>query len=96
MGIASYAAFMKVGAQTMVMGDTTLLEDQVNPVMTVALDGGLEVTALHNHFSGIRPMFMHIGGVGDEEKLAAAMPWASTPGPRLLKAINKRWSMVTL
>ena len=50
MGLTSYAAFMKAGAKTMVMGDTTLLEDQVNPVMSVALENGLEVTALHNHF----------------------------------------------
>jgi hypothetical protein len=75
MGLTSYAAFMKVGAKTMVMGDTTLLEDQVNPVMSVALDGGLEITALHNHFFWDTPkvMFMHIGGMGDEEKLASAV-----------------------
>ena len=75
MGLTSYAAFMKVGAKTMVMGDTTLLEDQVNSVMSVALDNGLEVTALHNHFFWDSPkvMFMHIGGMGDEEKLAAAV-----------------------
>src|SRR5258705_3988836 len=75
MGLTSYAAFMKAGAQTMVMGDRTLLEDQVNPVMSVALDNGLEVTALHNHFfwDSPRVMFMHIGGMGDEEKLAAAV-----------------------
>ena len=75
MGLTSYAAFMKAGATTMVMGDTTLLEDQVNPVMSVALDNGLEVTALHNHFFWDSPkvMFMHIGGMGDEEKLASAV-----------------------
>jgi Domain of Unknown Function (DUF1259) len=75
MGLTSYAAFMKAGARTMIMGDTTLLEDQVNPVMSVALDSGLEVTALHNHFFWDSPkvMFMHIGGMGDEEKLAAAV-----------------------
>jgi hypothetical protein len=75
MGLTSYAAFMKVGAKTMVMGDTTLLEDQVNPVMSVALENGLEVTALHNHFLWDSPkvMFMHIGGMGDEEKLASAV-----------------------
>jgi uncharacterized protein DUF1259 len=75
MGLTSYAAFMKVGAKTMVMGDTTLLEDQVNSVMSVALDNGLEVTALHNHFFWDSPkvMFMHIGGMGDEEKLASAV-----------------------
>ena len=75
MGLTSYAAFMKAGGKTMVMGDTTLLEDQVNPVMSVALDSGLEVTALHNHFFWDSPkvMFMHIGGMGDEEKLASAV-----------------------
>src|SRR6266536_638892 len=75
MGLTSYAAFMKASGKTMLMGDTTLLEDQVNPVMSVALDNGLEVTALHNHFAGDSPrvMFMHIGGMGDEEKLASAV-----------------------
>ena len=75
MGLTSYAAFMNAGGKTMIMGDTTLLEDQVNPVMSVALDNGLEVTALHNHFFWDSPkvMFMHIGGMGDEEKLASAV-----------------------
>ena len=40
MGLTSYAAFMKAGSKTMLMGDTTLLEDQVNPVMSAALDSG--------------------------------------------------------
>ena len=68
MGLTSWAAFKRAGAHTMVMGDTVLLEDQVNPVMSVALDNGLEVTALHNHFFWDTPkvMFMHIGGMGDE------------------------------
>ncbi len=75
MGLTSWAAFKPNGEQTMVMGDMVLLEDQVNPVMSVALDNGLEVTALHNHFLWDSPkvMFMHIGGMGDEEKLAAAV-----------------------
>src|SRR5258706_5092778 len=57
------------------MGDMVLLEDQVNPVMSAALDNGLEVTALHNHFfwESPRVMFMHIGGMGDEATLAAAV-----------------------
>ncbi|MBI3782108.1 MAG: DUF1259 domain-containing protein [Deltaproteobacteria bacterium] len=75
MGLTSWAAFKPAGAHTMVMGDTVLLEDQVNPVMSVALDNGLEVTALHNHFFWDTPkvMFMHIAGMGDAEKLAAAV-----------------------
>ncbi len=75
MGLTSWAAFHQVGTQTMVMGDTVLLEDQVNPVMSVALANGLEVTALHNHFFWDTPkvMFMHIGGMGSEEPLAGAV-----------------------
>jgi hypothetical protein len=47
----------------------------VNPVMSSALNSGLEVTALHNHFLWDSPkvMFMHIGGMGDEAKLATAV-----------------------
>jgi hypothetical protein len=75
MGLTSWAAFKRAGDHTMVMGDLVLLEDQVNPVMSAALEAGLEVTALHNHFFWDTPkvMFMHIGGTGDEAVLAAAV-----------------------
>jgi len=75
MGLTVWAAFKLLDDHAMMMGDMVLLEDQVNPVMTVALDNGLEVTALHNHFFWDSPkvMFMHIGGSGDPEKLAAAV-----------------------
>src|SRR5712692_1686646 len=73
MGLTSWAAFKHAGQRTVVMGDMVLLEDQVNTVMSVALDNGLEVTALHNHFFWDSPkvMFMHIGGMGDEARPAA-------------------------
>jgi Domain of Unknown Function (DUF1259) len=75
LGLTSWAAFQQVGDHIMVMGDMVLLEDQVNPVMSAALDNGLEVTALHNHFFWDSPkvMFMHIGGMGDEATLAGAV-----------------------
>ncbi len=75
MGLTSWAAFMRSGQSTMVMGDTVLLENQVNPVMDIALANGLEVTALHNHFLWDQPrvMFMHIAGRGDESALATAV-----------------------
>src|SRR6266446_1327633 len=76
MGLGTWAAFTK-GAQTeaMVMGDTVLFEDEVNPVMSAALDSGLSVTALHNHFFFDEPKvyFMHIEGEGTIEKLASAV-----------------------
>ena len=72
LGLTAWAAFTKAGAHAVVMGDIVLTEDQVNPAMDAALGNGLEVTALHNHFFWENPrvMFMHIGGMGDEEKLA--------------------------
>ncbi len=75
LGLTSWAAFIETGDQVMMMGDTVLTEDQVNPVMSVALENGLEVTALHNHFFYDSPkvMFMHIDGMGDEETLARAV-----------------------
>lgn len=76
MGLTSWAAF-KTGnkAQAMVMGDMVLFQDEVNPAMSVALDNGLAVTALHNHFFYDEPKvyFMHIGGEGDAVVLAAAV-----------------------
>jgi hypothetical protein len=75
MGLTSWAAFDRMDAHVMVMGDLVLLEDQVNPVMDVALRNGLEVTALHNHFLWDSPkvMFLHIAGMGDESSLATAV-----------------------
>ena len=76
LGLTSWAAFQPVGGgNVMVMGDLVLLEDQVNAVMSAALDNGLEVTALHNHFFWDSPkvMFMHIGGMGGHDAIATAV-----------------------
>src|SRR5882757_2026930 len=76
MGLGTWAAFIK-GAHTeaMVMGDTVLFEDEVNAAMSAALDNGLSVTALHNHFFFDQPKvyFMHIEGEGAVDKLAGAV-----------------------
>jgi len=75
LGLTSWAAFQKTAEGAMVMGDMVLLEPQVNAVMSAALDSGLEVTALHNHFLGDEPrvMYMHVGGHGSVQDLAAAV-----------------------
>src|SRR2546422_4716948 len=76
MGLGTWAAFTK-GTQTeaMVMGDTVLFEDEVNSAMSAALDNGLNVTALHNHFFFDQPkvFFMHIEGEGSIDQLAGAV-----------------------
>ena len=75
MGLGTWAAFKETNAGAMVMGDTVLFEDEVNTVMSAALDNGLSVTALHNHFFFDEPKvyFMHIEGEGSVDKLAGAV-----------------------
>src|SRR6266705_1766394 len=75
MGLGTWAAFKETKAGAMVMGDTVLFEDEVNAVMSAAIDNGLSVTALHNHFFFDKPkvFFMHIEGEGSVEKLASAV-----------------------
>src|SRR5262245_25473734 len=77
MGLASWAAFTPAhdGRHALMMGDTVVFEDEVNPAMSAALEAGLEVTALHNHFFFDQPKvyFIHIGGTGEASTLAAAV-----------------------
>jgi hypothetical protein len=95
--LGSWLAFEKMGDQGMVMGDLVLTMDEVAPVMTKLVAGGIEVTALHNHLLRNQPftMYMHVQGNGDPVKLAAvlhtalaesktplsASPAATTPPP---------------
>ena len=74
-GLGSWAGFTPAPHGAMVMGDTVVFQDEVTPAMDAAFAGGLEVTGLHNHFFHDEPKvyFMHIGGQGDPEKLAAAV-----------------------
>lgn len=74
-GLGSWAAFSKAPHGAMVMGDTVVFEDEVTPAMDAAFAAGLEVTGLHNHFFFDEPKvyFMHVGGMGEPEKLAASV-----------------------
>lgn len=74
-GLGSWAAFKETPRGAMIMGDTVVFEDEINPAIDAAFANGLEVTAIHNHFVFDRPKvyFMHIGGMGAPEKLAAGV-----------------------
>jgi hypothetical protein len=68
-GLGSWAAFKELpDRSTMVMGDTVVFEDEITPAMDAAFAHGLEITALHNHFTFDRPpvYFMHIGGHAED------------------------------
>jgi hypothetical protein len=76
MGLTSWAAFTPgVKSEVMLAGDLVLFEDEVNPVMSAAFDAGISVTALHNHFFFDQPRvyFMHIGGEGPLDQMAAGV-----------------------
>src|SRR5205814_6998531 len=74
-GLGSWAAFTPARHGAMVMGDTVVFQDEVTPAMDAAFAHGLEVTGLHNHFFFDEPKvyFMHVGGMGEPEKLAAGV-----------------------
>ena len=69
----------------MAMGDLVLLETEINPVMSKLIEGGIDVTAVHNHLLRASPatFYMHVGGHGDPVKIAnaihAALAASKTP-----------------
>ncbi len=75
LALGGWVAFSKPGADSMIMGDLVLAEDEVTPVMSSLERNGVQVTALHNHVlhESPRVMYMHIGGHGDAVKLATAV-----------------------
>jgi hypothetical protein len=73
--LGGWAAFKPMGNMAMVMGDLVLLGNEINPVISKLIEGGLEVTAIHNHLLRAEPatFYMHIGGHGDPVKMATAI-----------------------
>jgi hypothetical protein len=95
LALGGWVAFAPMHGEAMVMGDLVLLETEITPVMTKLLEGGLDITAIHNHILRASPatFYMHVGGHGDPVKMAAAIrsalsasktpfdPPATTAGP---------------
>ena len=75
LALGGWAAFKPDHEGTMVMGDLVLLESEINPVMTTAIENGLEITAVHNHILRASPLtfYMHVSGRGDPLQLANAL-----------------------
>jgi Domain of Unknown Function (DUF1259) len=85
LALGGWAAFQPMRGEAMVMGDLVLLETEVNPVMAKLLEGGIDITAVHNHLLRANPetFYMHIGGHGDPVKMAetirSALALSKTP-----------------
>lgn len=92
LALGSWLAFQPMGANSVAMGDLVLTEDEVNPVMSALLSGGIHVTAVHNHLLRAVPqtIYMHVWGKGDPARLAQSLhaalalshtPLAAPPSP---------------
>jgi hypothetical protein len=75
LALGGWLAFKPMGSEATVMGDLVMAEDEINPVMSKLLAGGIAVTAVHNHLLRTQPatFYMHVAGQGDPAKLAATL-----------------------
>ncbi|MBX9842063.1 MAG: DUF1259 domain-containing protein [Xanthobacteraceae bacterium] len=75
LALGGWVALKPAHGGVMAMGDLVLLETEINPVLTKLIDGGLEITAIHNHVLRGNPatFYMHVGGHGDPVKIATAI-----------------------
>jgi hypothetical protein len=73
-GFGGWASIKKTldGKSAVLMSDTVLLEEEVNPLISAAHANGLEIGALHNHFFYEQPriFYMHLHGMGTPQELA--------------------------
>jgi hypothetical protein len=75
LALGGWVAFKPSHGGAMVMGDLVLLESEINPVMAKMSEGGLLITAVHNHLLRANPttFYMHVGGHGDPVKMASVI-----------------------
>lgn len=75
LALGGWLAFKPAHGEAMVMGDLVLLENEITPVVTKLIEGGLEITAIHNHVLRGSPatFYVHVGGHGDPGSLATAI-----------------------
>jgi hypothetical protein len=73
-GFGGWASIKKTldGKSAVLMSDTVLLEEEVNPLISAAQASGLEISAIHNHFFYEQPriFYMHLHGMGTPGELA--------------------------
>jgi hypothetical protein len=75
LALGGWIAFKPAHGGAMAMGDLVLLDSEINPVMLKLIEGGLEITAIHNHLLRASPatFYLHVGGHGDPAKMAAVI-----------------------
>ena len=85
LALGGWVAMKPVQGGALAMGDLVVLETEINPVMSKLLEGGVDISAVHNHLLRSSPatFYMHIGSHGDPVKMAnaihAALAASKTP-----------------
>jgi hypothetical protein len=101
LALGGWLGFEPAPGGAIVMGDLVLTESEINPVMTKLQEGGIEVTALHNHLIGASPatFYLHVHGHGDPVAIAmairAALAESKTPSVRHPRRRRRRLSSIS-
>jgi hypothetical protein len=76
------------GKGAVLMGDTVLLQEEVNPLIDAVHASGLEVGAIHNHFFYEEPriFYMHVHGMGSDPADLIKRYAAAVKGTKLFPA----------
>jgi len=72
MGLAGWFAFRPHASGALLLGVMPATTDELQVVVSALANAGLEITAIHPHFSGEEPRitFVHFGGIGNQVALA--------------------------
>jgi Domain of Unknown Function (DUF1259) len=104
LALASWVGILKMGNESMMMGDLVLLDSEVPKVITKLVEEDLDITAIHNHLINETPniKYIHFHGSGDAAQLAekiksvlavTATPLTPPAAQTQTKSID--WSKVT-
>src|ERR1700752_896897 len=64
LALGGWVAFESTPTGAMFMGDLVLTDTEVNLVMERLIEGGVDITAVHNHLlrTSVPVFYMHVGG----------------------------------
>ena len=104
LALGSWVGILKMGNESMMMGDLVLLDSEVPKVITKLVEENLDITAIHNHLINETPniKYIHFHGSGDAvqlaEKIKSVLAVTATPltAPAAqTQPKNIDWSKVT-
>lgn len=103
LAFTSWIGFMKMGNETMMMGDLVMLDSEEPAVIAKLVSLKLNITAIHNHLVNEKPAikYLHFSGSGDAQQLGEEIksvialtgtPLSTPPATLITPAID--WSKV--